>query len=193
MVPQLVAICATYSDVWSMVIGGGDANVWSVPLPAFTSAHVTSCDVESSPWRSLIPANTRPTITTAMPTLRAVRVRFWRCSALRIASRRISRLILWRSRLVALGTAAQSTEETVRNCARVSMAGERSRPDPPYTDRASDGLAGTIRCREPGGPEVRRHLGRRSRSNPCRRRAHRSYATQWRRRRGRRLRDGQDH
>src|SRR4051812_35541983 len=44
------------------------------------------------------------------PRLRKVRIRFLRFSASSIASRRASRLRRWRSRLVALGTAGESTE-----------------------------------------------------------------------------------
>src|SRR4051794_17852903 len=60
---------------------------------------------ESSCWTSASTPSTIATRTMAMPALRAVRMVRRRCSAFFIASRRSSRLMRWRSRLVALGTA----------------------------------------------------------------------------------------
>ena len=55
------------------------------------------------------------------------------------------------------------------------------------------GSLGTIAGRELARAEVRRHLGRRSRPHPRRRRAHRAHPARRRRRRGRGLGHGQDH
>ena len=57
----------------------------------------------------------------------------------------------------------------------------------------SGGPPGTIARREPARAEVRRHVRRRPRPDPRRGGAHRAHPPRRRRRRGRRLGDGQDH
>src|SRR5262245_31354220 len=111
-------------------MGGGDENVFFVPLLGWTSLHETELALfdSSSPWINLMTPKIRPTTTSAMTTLRTVRHRFRRSSALRIASRRISRLMRCRSRLVALGTAAQSRGGSRRYKDAGNRVESRSRP-----------------------------------------------------------------
>src|SRR6266496_6020979 len=114
MLPQLVFMTAVYVFARSIDIAGAAARVVVVGFGGAFDVQVMA-DADDLLLLSSLFVNCRTTnrITSGIrrsPMLRAVRIRRLRFSASSMASRRASRFWRWRSRLVALGTAGESTD-----------------------------------------------------------------------------------
>src|SRR3954454_16143274 len=115
MSPQLVFITAVYCLPVSIVIGGAAASVVDVGLPDGAFAPQATFDADFVSLLSSLFVSWRITKTTTngmrrSTRLRIVRLRLRRFSASCMAARRASLFWRWRSRLVALGTAGESTD-----------------------------------------------------------------------------------